>query len=92
MIELINERPHTEEEIEIKWPNCHVWLHSYEADKENPALSKGIPYLIMEEKDCGVVKRTICEFPQFSKKAIISTHPILDFLGNYPVAGEDYGG
>ena len=92
MIELTNQRPHTHEELKEKWPNCIVWLHSYENVNGNPSLNRGIPYLVMEEKDCGVVKRTISEFPQYSKKAFISTYPIgPGLLSNYALPGEDYG-
>lgn len=92
MIELVDERPHTHEELKKKWPNCHVWLHSYEVVEGNPALNNGIPYLVMEEKDCGVVKRTIDEFPQYKKKAIIPTYPIgPGLLSNYAFPGVDYG-
>ena len=92
MIELVNEKPHTHKELEKKWPNCVVCLHSYEIVKGNPNLNNGIPYLIIEEKDSGVVKRTTAEFPQYKNKAIISTYPIgPGLLSNYALPGVDYG-
>ena len=91
MIELMDQRPHTEEEIKKKWPNCYVWLHSYEFNQDKPILSRGVPYLIIEEKDLGVVKRRSSEFPQYKKKATISTFPIgPGLLSNYALPGEDY--
>ena len=91
MIELMNQRPHTREEIKKKWPNCYVWLHSYEFNDKNPWLSMGVPYLIIEEKDLGVVKRRSAEFPQYDKKATISTFPVgPGILSNYAMPGEDY--
>ena len=91
MIELMNQRPHTEEEIKKKWPNCYVCLHSYEFNQDKPILSKGVPYLIIEEKDFGVVKRSTSEFPQYIKKAIIPTFPVgPGLLSNYAMPGENY--
>ena len=91
MIELINQRPHTEQEINEKWPNCYVWLHSYEFNNDNPLLSRGIPYLVIEENDLGVVKRRLSEFPQYHKNAIIPTFPVgPGLLSNYAMPGKDY--
>ena len=92
MIELSNQRPHTDEEIHRFWPNCYVWMHSYEYNQDNPKLSMGIPYLIIEKKDLGVVTRRLSEFPQYDKNAIISTFPIgPGMLSNYALPGVDYG-
>ena len=91
MIELVNQKPHTEEEINEKWPNCYVWLHSYEFNSDNPLLSRGVPFLVIEDKDRGVVKRRLSEYPQYNKHAIISTFPISPgFLSNYALPGENY--
>ena len=92
MIELTDQIPYTEEEIKKKWPNCYVWLHSYDLNQENPLLSKGVPYLIIEEKDLGVAKRRSAEFPQYKRKATISTFPVgPGLLSNYAMPGEEYG-
>ena len=91
MIELIDQRPHTEEEIKKKWPNCYVWQHSFESSSSSPVLNRGVPFLVIEEKDLGLVKRGLSEYPQYDKYAIISTFPIPAFLGNYALPGEVYG-
>ena len=92
MIELSNQRPHTDEEIRRIWPNCYVWMHSYEHNQDNPNLNMGIPYLIIEEKDLGVVNRRLSEFPQYDKNAIISTFTVgPGMLSNYAMPGVDYG-
>ena len=91
MIELTNERSHTEEEVWQKWPNCYVLLHSFEENQINPVLSMGVPYLVIEEKDLGVDKSCSSDFPQYRKKATISTFPIgPGLLSNYAMPGEDY--
>ena len=92
MIELSNQRPHTKEEVRKIWPNCYVWLHSFERHQDNPSLSRGIPYLVIEENDLGVVNRRLSEFPQYDKNAIISTFPIVPgMLSNYALPEVDYG-
>ena len=91
MIELSNQRPYTEEEVHKIWPNCFVWLHSYEFNQDNPMLSRGVPYLVIEEKDLGTIKRKSSEFPQFKRKATISTFPVgPGLLSNYSLPGENY--
>ena len=92
MIELSNQRPHTKEEVRQKWPNCYVWLHSFERNHDNPSLSSGVPYLIIEEKDLGVENRRLSEFPQYNKNAIMSTFPIgPGMLSNSALPRVDYG-
>ena len=91
MIELTSQVSYTEEEIKKKWPNCYVWLHSYEFNQDKPILSMGVPYLVIEENDLGVVKRKSSEFPQYKGKATISTFPIgPGLLSNYAMQGEEY--
>ena len=91
MIELSNQRPHTKEELRQKWPNCYVMLHSFEENQTNLALSTGVPYRVIEEEDLGVDNSRSSDFPQYSKKATISTFPIgPGLLSNYAIQGEDY--
>ena len=90
MIELENQRPHSEKEVKKNWPNCYVWLHSYEFNQDNPVMSTGVPYLIIEKKDLGIIVRRLSEYPQYTNNAIISTFPIgPGLLSNYAMSGED---
>ena len=93
MIELVDQKPHTREEIKKKWPNCYVLLHSYEPHDTKHALSRGVPFLVIEDKDRGGgINRRLSDYPQYSNKAIISTFPVgPGFLSNYALPGEIYG-
>ena len=91
MIELIDQKPHTRDEIKKKWPNCYVLLHSYEPNEVNPVLSSGVPFLVIEDKDRGGIKRRLSDYPQYNNHAIISTFPVgPGFLSNYALPGEIY--